>query len=99
VVKRIIPDQPIAGEDATMMLSSVDSQALKVDITEKAAETAMACEKGCTTERKAMASTGDGDVNEEKLLVGTEVLQTPCSDSDISQPEEHERRDLEPQQQ
>jgi hypothetical protein len=79
-----------------MMLSSIDSQALKVDITKKVEEMAMAGEKGCTTERKAAASSGDGPLKEEKLqvevepLVRSEELQTPCSDFDVTQPEELE---------
>jgi hypothetical protein len=78
----------MAGEECPMMLSSIHSQALKVGITKrKAEETAMAGEKGCTTESKAAASSGDGGLKEEKLQVEVKPL-TLISDSDINQPEE-----------
>jgi hypothetical protein len=80
----------MAGEECPMMLSSIDSQALKVGITKrKAEETVMAGEKGCTTESKAAASSGDGGLKEEKLQVEVNPL-TLISDSDINQPEELE---------
>jgi hypothetical protein len=73
------------------MLSSIDSQALKVGITKrmKAEETAVAGEKGCTTKRKAAAGSGDGGLKEEKLQVEVKPL-TPISYSDINQPEDLE---------
>jgi hypothetical protein len=78
----------MAGEECPTMLSSIDSQALKVGITKrKVEETAMAGEKGCTTERKAAASNDDGGLKEEKLQVEVKPL-TLILDSEINQPEE-----------